>query len=487
MRRRGTQGAAESKKLLAVACAALALLLLAILHQSFGWNSHAYETRERVGAVGHCTLGAEEFIRSLPQGASVTLDRPYDPGKPGRQSVRLVVENGRRKTRHTATLRLLRLRSLVYELGTTPEPFPPELVFNERHLEGIAMAFKAPVAFPTSPGSVGAVVVLDGQEFPVTLCAQDTIKPQADPHNVEGYVNVPVPPGEFAQNLVDATRVTARYVSAPDFTRLGRQSVTIALEDEGGNSITLRARLNLVKSGDKVPPVIEGMHDIYVGKLGTVAYRQGITVTDDSGHATLEVDSSQVDTGVPGEYTVTYIATDPSGNTATATAQVHVSGVAEADVARMADEVLSSIIEPGMTDRDKAYAIHQWVKLHIVYYNTGEKEGVIEGAYNGLATHRGDCYTYYALAKYLLDKVGIDTVIDLQREPGHRETHYWMLLNLGEGWYHFDATPVHSLYQPHDGFMMTESEAQNFAIKWGNPEYYVYQKDMIPEGVVIEP
>ena len=480
--------------MLFAACAALAVLLGAILYQSFGWHSRAYETRDRYGVVNQCALRAEDFIENLPQGAAVTMARPYDASKPGRQTIRLTVQNGKRKTRHSATLRLLRLRSLRYELGTVPDPFPVDLIFNERGLEGIPMAFREPVKLPASPGSADAAVVLDGQEFSLLLYAQDTTPPRADPRNMESQLGMHVPPEAFAQNITDATRVTARYVEEPDFTRLGRQNVTIELEDEGGNKTTLRARLRLEGVPDTEPPVIHGVQDIHVGLLGTVAYRKGVTVTDNSGSATLEVDSSRVNTGVPGEYTVTYTAIDPSGNTTTATATVYVSSISEAEVAEMADKVLDSIIEPGMTDRDKAYAIHQWVKNYIVYQNKDEKNGVIEGAYHGLATRRGDCYTYYALAKYLLLRVGIEDVIDLQREESEdpeAETHYWLLVNLGEGWYHYDATPVRSQYQPHDGFMMTDSEAQTFAKNWARDgslaDYYSYRKELIPEGVVIVP
>jgi len=477
----------KNRGMLFSACAALAVLLGVILYQSLGWSSRAFETRDRYGVVDRCALRAEDFIEDLPAGATVAMAWHYNPSKPGRQTIRLTVQNGKRKTRHSATLRLLRLRSLRYELGAVPDPFPPALVFNERNLEGIPMAFRGPVAFPASPGSVEVMVILDGQELLLTLYAQDTTPPRADSVNVESNLGVYVPPEAFVRNIADATQVTVRYAQEPDFTRAGRQNVVIELEDEGGNKTTLRARLKLEGVPDTEPPVIHGVQDIHVGLRGTVAYRKGVTVTDNSGTAELEVDSSRVDTGAPGEYTVTYTATDPSGNVTTATATVYVSSITEAEVAEKADKVLESIIEPGMTDKEKAFAIHQWVKRHIAYLNSDEKNGIIEGAYHGLATHRGDCYTYYALTKYLLLRVGIESVVDMQREPGHRESHYWLLVDLGEGWHHYDATPMLQTAPPHDGFMMTESEAQEFVRDWGHPEYYLYRQELIPEGAVIAP
>ena len=238
---------------------------------------------------------------------------------------------------------------------------------------------------------------------------------------------------------------------------------------------------------DTEPPAIHGVHDIYVGRYAAPAYRQGVTVTDNSGEAVLEVDSGGVNTNQPGAYTVTYIAWDAAGNETRATARVIVSGITEEGLAKLAGPVLDSIIQPGMTDRDKAYAIHQWIKQHVAYVGTGEKEGILEGAYNGLTLRRGDCYTFYALAKYLLHRAGIDSVIDMEREPGYKETHYWLLLNLGEGWYHYDACRLRNKSQPHDGFMMTDSEAQNFAASDNHPEFYRYRKELLPEGVEIVP
>lgn len=238
---------------------------------------------------------------------------------------------------------------------------------------------------------------------------------------------------------------------------------------------------------DTEPPELHGVHDLYVGRYAAPAYRQGVRVTDNSGEAALDIDSGGVNTGQPGEYTVTYIARDAAGNETRATARVVVGGITEEDLAKLADPVLESILQPGMTGRDKAYAIHQWIKQHVAYVSTGAKEGVLEGAYNGLALHRGDCYTYYALAKYLLHRAGIDSVVDMEREPGYKETHYWLLLSLGDGWYHYDACRLRNKDQPHDGFMMTDSEVQEFAASDNRPEFYRYRQELLPPGVAVTP
>jgi len=240
---------------------------------------------------------------------------------------------------------------------------------------------------------------------------------------------------------------------------------------------------------DTEPPEIHGVRDLVVGRYSAVAYRQGVTVTDNMDGATLEVDSTGVDTDVPGMYTVTYIARDAAGNEARVTAKVTVTAFSEEELAQLADPILEEILLPGASDTEKAQAIHAWIKANIAYTTTGEKNSVPEGAHNALVLRQGDCYTFYALAKYLLGRVGIES-IDMHRVPEAETEHYWLALDFGEGWRHFDACPVtlhYGQYRAHGGFMMTDAEAQAFAEACGRPDYYTYPPECLPEGVEIVP
>ena len=263
-------------------------------------------------------------------------------------------------------------------------------------------------------------------------------------------------------------------------------------------SLMMVSRVVLLESGGQAPsrgqtdteaPAIHGVQDIVVDLFAAPAYRQGVRVTDNEEGATLEIDSAGVDTGVPGEYTVTYIARDAAGNETRATAKVTVTSASEEELARLADPILKEILPPGAEDTDKALAIHAWIQANIVYTSEGEKNSVVEGAYNGLTLRQGDCYTYYALAKYLLGRVGIES-IDMVRVPTAETRHYWLLLDLGEGWHHYDACPIlreQKQLRPRKGFMLTQSEAQDFAIAYGRPEFYSFPAECLPEGVEIVP
>ena len=109
------------------------------------------------------------------------------------------------------------------------------------------------------------------------------------------------------------------------------------------------------------------------------------------------------------------------------------------EVYALADAVLEKILTPEMTPLEKAKAIYQYNIYNIAYINHSEKGNWVRAAYEGLADKKGDCYVYACTAKVLLDRAGIRNM-DIIKIPTRR-SHYWNLVDLGEGWYHFDTTP----------------------------------------------
>lgn len=198
---------------------------------------------------------------------------------------------------------------------------------------------------------------------------------------------------------------------------------------------------------DNEAPVISGVEDKYAELGGTIVYKEGVTVTDNcDDDVTLEVDNSEVDLESVGEYTVTYTATDASGNSSSVTAVVYVSepeietydDITEAYVNYLADQLLAEILTDDMTQYEQAYTIYWWVHENIAYTGTSDKTSWEIGAYEGLVKRQGDCYTYFATSKVLLTQAGI-TNMDIYKVTSSGE-HYWNLIDLGDGWYHFDAT-----------------------------------------------
>lgn len=201
-------------------------------------------------------------------------------------------------------------------------------------------------------------------------------------------------------------------------------------------------------SADTEAPIILGVKDLTVPLGGTVSYREGITLTDnEDSNPVLSVDSSQVDLTREGTYTVTYTATDVSGNTATASAAVTVTAPesTEADTISMAaQEVLDAILTDGMTVREQCRAIYDWARANITYGGHSDRTDWRQTGYDMLINRKGDCYGYFAATKLLFEELGIDN-IDVQKvkRSADDSEHYWSLVSPDGGttWYHFDATP----------------------------------------------
>jgi len=295
------------------------------------------------------------------------------------------------------------------------------------------------------PGSYPVEIQIGTKTYESTLQVVDTVPPKGTPVNQQGGVNGRLEAEAFVTDIEDKTPVTVSYASEPDFSRGGTQTVTIVLTDAGGNETKLTAELTLVE--DFEPPVINGVEDQTVTVGGTIAYKKGITVTDNiDTEVTLEVDSSQVNLQEPGVYSVTYTATDSAGNTATATAQITVEEKKaaltgqEAELAELAAQVLDSITNSSMTKKEIALAIYEWCNTRITYTNSSDKSDWVAEAVNGLNIHAGDCFTYFSVAKALLTQTDIPNIDVLKSDTSH-SSHFWSLVDVGEGWYHFDTTP----------------------------------------------
>lgn len=275
----------------------------------------------------------------------------------------------------------------------------------------------------------------------------------------------------------------------------------------GSSSLTEES----IPSEDTEPPVIHGAQDLTVERGKSVSYRSGVHVTDNcDARVMLEIDASAVDLNTAGSYPVVYHAVDTSGNGSSATVMLTVINAVEdphaeapslptpAQDARlvvtqeMLDEVCSGILSrittPEASPYERARAIFNYVYQHIKYVGSSDKSDWVRGAYIGLTRGKGDCFNYYAASRALLSAAGIDN-LSLERVGG-RTRHYWNLVNVGDGWYHFDACWHPSGY-PNSGFMMTEAQARDYTKLLQDAgvrtNYYVYDYTACPVTVVGTP
>ncbi len=229
---------------------------------------------------------------------------------------------------------------------------------------------------------------------------------------------------------------------------------------------------------DTTPPVISGVKDITIPAGGSVSYKRGVSVSDDRDKdITFTVDNSQVKLYMVGDYPITYIAADKAGNTTEVTATLHVeeptvNTATEELVNHMADELLEEITTDSMSQYEAAEAIFNWVHENVGYVDHSPKEDWIKGAYRGLKEHQGDCFVYAMTSKCLLTRAGIENM-DIEKIPA-KTSHYWNLINLGEGWYHFDNTrrkDGYSFFYCTDEEIMKYSRAHDGSHNYDSTQY----------------
>lgn len=243
------------------------------------------------------------------------------------------------------------------------------------------------------------------------------------------------------------------------------------------NGIIVDARLSVV---DTTPPVIivpEYM-EYEIGE--TILYKKNVVITDNSGESLkLMLDSSEVKSNIAGTYKVYYSAVDSSGNKGTAETviiikQGHQPTKEEVDV--LVDALLSSILTEDMTQFDQAKAIFEWCYSNIRYAADSDKSSLVQGAYDGIYYHTGDCYTYFATAAYMLNRCNIENLSVSRKSED--ATHYWSLVNLGNGWYHFDSSPHKSGYKC---FMQTDAQVKEYAKKnERQKDYFTFDESDMP-------
>lgn len=308
-----------------------------------------------------------------------------------------------------------------------------------------------------------------------TIHVQDTTPPVLEVQNLSGYTTSNFTMDDFITELEDVTEVEVAFETEPDYSKIGTQKLTIVATDGGNNEVKKDVTLTLAK--DTEAPVIAGVRNKSVFIGDSISYRNGITISDNCDRdIALKIDSSGVSLAVPGTYTVVYSATDRAGNSTQESATVTVAerSYDTATINALADEVLAQIITPDMTGYQKLEAIYRWIKANIRYENHSDKTDYNRGAYEGLHDRKGDCFVYASTANALLSRAGITTMI-IQKIPAKTQ-HFWNLVDIGEGWHHFDTTPRRTpltcIYMT-DAELMAYSNANNLSHNYDRSLYPV--------------
>lgn len=436
----------------------------------------------QITVVGQ-TLLAENFVTDITDATevSVTYKRTPDFTRAGISDVTIVLEDqGRNKTELTARLCIFGIKqSITVEAGVfsiAPQEFlvqPPgydgeQSAINISFISGVNRTHLA------NPGNYDVVIKAQELFFDSTVTVVDTLPPTASPVDRAMWIGKTAEPSYFVADPFDVSEFSMSFKTPPDFTTPGNSEVTVILEDIWGNASEVTSTLLMME--DTVPPVISGAVNQTVFLGDSVSYRSGVSAYDNAdGEIDFTVDSSAVNTHRVGNYSVTYSAVDSSGNRATRTVTISVIELSYDLVYEIADSILESITTPDMSLRDKAFRIHTWIRANVIYASNRERV-TLRAAYNGFRTRQGDCFTFYALSEVMLTRAGIDNMRITR--VGGRTQHYWNLINIGTGWYHFDTNPIRTSINT---FMFTSVQAVEYTRIMSHIEnFYVFDRSLYP-------
>lgn len=299
------------------------------------------------------------------------------------------------------------------------------------------------------------------------------------------YIGDNPAPEEFISSVTDSTDVTLSFDSPVDTATATAEnelrSTTVVATDEFGNTTSIPCRYSV--SVDEEAPLILGVSNLTTVVGESFAFRRGITVTDN--HDTdleVTVNSDEVDLNTLGTYTLYYTATDSSGNTATRSCELTVveslpKEVTEEEVLELAQGVLDNILTADMTDMDKVTAIYWYVYDNVHYVDGFDPSSWLNAAYNGLTSGMGDCYVSASTAQALFTAAGIPNMMISKIYNGYSH-HFWNLIDIGEGWHHFDATRRMHDQTSHFIYYTDEDMMAYSSIHYGS---HNYDPDLYPE------
>lgn len=380
-----------------------------------------------------------------------------DMSRPGDHPVRLDIGGKTYKS-------VLKVRDTVAPQGTAVDQtvLAGKALLAENFVKDIADATNVTVSFekqpdPTQKQQNVTLVLKDEGGNTTRLNAFLTIEFDEVQPTIEGAADRKVWLGAAAYDFLYG--VSAKDDKDPEpkltcdssnvnFQVAGRYTVIYTATDSAGN--TAQTSVKITVEADKTVPKIHGAKDLYAYVGGTVAYRTGVTVSDDMDTAPkLTVDSSSVNIMKAGTYYITYTGTDGSGNKASQTVKLTVlkkptALATQEQIDTAVNGILNQIIRDNMTDKQKVTAIYNWARGNMSYSNHSDKADWQQAGYQGIKNRTGDCFTYYAVTKLMLDKLGIPN-LDVVKVKNHSadSNHYWSLVSVdgGKTYYHFDATP----------------------------------------------
>ena len=326
----------------------------------------------------------------------------------------------------------------------------------------------------------------EGNEYRLRLTVKDRTAPVVKSKHVYYALGTEEANArDFIYEIKEVDSYEAYFVGdVPEMDKLGDYDVSFKVKDASGNESELcESILSVIV--DTEPPVFEELPELsaYVGDA--IAYRQGLTVTDNcSNPIELVVNTDEVDEETPGDYPVYYTATDASGNVTEAETVIRIyeNQITEEELYAEIDAVLARLVDEDMSVPEKLQKVHTYVQDNITFIDDSDKSDWVRSAYEGLfSINEGDCFSYMAAAKAFCIRLGID-YREIERTKGAAAgTHFWLMVNIGTDedprWYHYDCTP---LKEPIHNYGCLLTTAQLNAYHSKRAGFYEYDESAYP-------
>lgn len=426
-------------------------------------------------------IQAADFVAGLEKtGIQVSFAQEPVENVLGSQEVTLVFERGNEICTATASLYRFHLEQAVtVKLGEEAAVDMRSFIPDES-LEAVFVG-QSPSDIPKDfCGTYNLKIRCDGREYPVTYTVTEEIPPVGIGKEVTVEAGTIPDPSCFVEKIEDHSQVTVTYKQQPTLITVGTEKVTLVLTDAFGNTSEVEAEANIVPAVNG--PQFTGLSDLYVELGSSISYRTGVTATDkQDGNLAFTVDPGNVDIKAQGRYTVYYSAVDADGNQLIVPRTVVVESITAQAVRQSAQAVLNEIITPDMSRDAQIYAVYHYARWNVAYVGSSDKSSLENGAYEGFSKKKGDCYTYYAMVRVMLDMLGIEN-LEVTRIGGTSH-HWWNLVLFEDGkYYHVDASPTRVHLDNIQHNKMTESDLAIYTnadgVRDRRPNFYVYDKTL---------
>ncbi len=414
----------------------------------------------------------EEFVSGL-EGTGITVTFESEPlSELGEQIVTLLFSDGTVScTRQTTCYRFHMEHLVTVDKADGRTADARDFVADEN----VAVSLSETPKLDTV-GEKTVMLVCGERSYPVRYLVTESNPPEGTACTVTAEIGTVPNPASLIEDIRDESAVTVTYKEPPLLTTVGEYPVVMILTDAYGNVTEIPAVIQVIPGADA--PKFDGMEQLSIYLGDSISYKKGVTATDpQDGVVSFTVDAGEVDLSKTGSYTAYYSATDADGNTTIMPRTVVVLDANRAAVEDYAREVLAQIITADMTRDQQIHAVYRYTRYHIQYVGTSNKESIWHSAYEGFTTNKGDCYTYYAVNKILLDLLGIENLT--VRRTGGTSNHWWNLVLHEDGqYYHVDSCPVAVRVDGVDHGKMTERDLQTYTNAEGvvtrRPNFYVY-------------